>query len=228
MVGNDIIDLHFLDSPPYQHIRHLKQVCSEDEVRAVRNSGSPSITLAALWACKEAAYKVFSREFNCHFVPKRFAVCFEGKLSLASRETATVTYDEVPVGLELLMTNQWVHAVAISPSAQFARYAVGEIEQRYPENLRAQTESHAVRFLAAECVSRFCEEDLLLDFNGKVPVLMRKMGERAEIDISFSHHGGFAAVAMAWPKSRGLQFGATSRFFGNALPEEDKCSTCTA
>lgn len=201
MVGNDIVDLHFLDAPSYQHVRHLERVCSSEEVQAVQDSKAPSVTLAALWACKEAAYKAFSQEINCRFVPRRFAVCFEDIASLAARKTATVIFNGIPAKVHLSLTGHWIHAIATSPTAQFARYVVREIEQSCPENPRVQNESQVVRFLAAECISRFCSKDILLDFHGKRPVLMRRTGDLAKIGISFSHHGRFAAVAMAWPKA---------------------------
>lgn len=228
MVGNDIVDLHFIDSPCYQHVEHLRRVSTAEELHVVRNANKPSVTLAALWASKEAAYKLFSKKTNCRFVPKRFVVCSGNLARLTATGTAMVTHGGVSAKVELSLTENWVHAIAISPGVQAVRSAVHEIERSCREVCQAQAESEAVRFLAAELISRYCREEVLLDFHGRTPILTLKAGGRAAIDVSFSHHGKFAAVAMAWPIGNNSRILPGSGFLGTPGPREEMCSTCTA
>lgn len=230
MIGNDIVDLHFIDWPPYQHVGHLERVCTSEEVRTVGEAEKPSVTLAALWASKEAVYKLFSREVPCPFIPRLFAVRFGKPVRLAASETAIVSYGGNPTRVELTITDEWVHATAISPAVQVVRSKTHEIDAsslkgRGPVPLQ---ESEAVRSLAAELASRYCEEGVFQDFQGRIPVLKYKNGDDAAIEVSFSHHGRFAAVAMGWPigNRRGVPSGGG--FIDKTSCWEETCSTCTA
>jgi len=227
VLGNDIVDLHFADCPPYQHVGHPERVCTAEELRSVRDAERPSVTLAALWASKEAAYKLFSRETCCPFIPKQFAVCLENSGRLNSAEVAMVIHAGVSVRIELSVTDDWLHATAISPAVQFVRWKVREIGMGCTGGCQPLGESKAARLLADELASRYCEEGVLQGFRGGIPIFKNKKGGDAPVKVSFSHHGRFAAVAMGWPIGN-RQGVPGRRFAGKAFPWEETCSTCTA
>lgn len=228
MVGNDIVDLHFVDRPPYQHVGHLERVCTSEELRYIRDAKRPSVALTALWAAKEAAYKLFSRQTSCPFVPKQFVVRLENPVRLDATETAIVSYGGTPIRVEISTTNDWVHATAVSPAAQVVRWTVCKIERPSGGECQPLDESEAVRSMALELASIYCEEDVRLNLQGRIPILINKEGTHVTVDVSFSHHGKFGAVAMAWPIGEPGRVSRGSRFAGGASSWEETCSTCTA
>ena len=230
MIGNDIVDLHFVDWPPYQHVGHPERVCTGEELRSVREAERPSVTLAALWASKEATYKLFSREAPCPFIPRLFDVRFGNPVRLAASETAIVIYRGNPTRIELTITDEWVHVIAISPAVQVVRWKTHEIDGSTRKGRRQVPleESEAVRSLAAELASRYCEEEVFQDFQGRIPILKYKDGADAAIEVSFSHHGRFAAVAMGWPIGDHQRAPSSRCLTKQTLSWEETCSTCTA
>jgi len=230
VIGNDIVDLHFLDWPSYQHIGHARRVCTTEELGYIREVEDPSIALAALWAVKEATYKLFSREAHFPFIPKLFAARFANPVRLAAAETAIVSYRGVPTRVELTVTDEWVHAAAISPAVQVVRWKACKIDWSPGKGrqLAPSNESEAVRSLAAELASRYCQEEVEQGFQGRVPILKYKDSSSAEIELSFSHHGRFAAVAMAWPIGDHREIPPHRGIGGKTSSWEETCSTCTA
>jgi phosphopantetheinyl transferase (holo-ACP synthase) len=229
VIGNDIVDLHFFDSPAYHHVRYLDRVCTSAEAHSVRQSADPSTSLAIVWASKEAAYKLHSKQFApCRFVPRQFVTDIDNRVELKSNGKLIVTYAEMRTSVEILVTKRWVHAVARCSEGTVLRWAVREIEQCFLDGRQARGESEAVRFLAAELLLNFGHKDLSLEFAGKIPRVMRKTGGHAGIDISLSHHGAFAGAAVAWPLDKAsLYTQSNCRFLEHSAPE-GLCSTFTA
>jgi phosphopantetheinyl transferase (holo-ACP synthase) len=228
VIGNDIVDLNFLDSPSYQHVGHLARVCTEEELHAVRIDEQPSLTLGALWAAKEASYKLLSKKTKYRFVPRQFAVRFANQARRSAAETALVTYDGIVTRVELSLTENWVHAIAFSTEGQAVRWSIREIARCFRNGRQARDESEAVRFLARELVARYCQDDLQLDFHGGIPILTLQSGGHAAIDVSFSHHGKYAAVGVACPLAESWAIIVDSGLRGYAPEREETCFTCTA
>ncbi|MBZ0235449.1 MAG: 4'-phosphopantetheinyl transferase superfamily protein, partial [Deltaproteobacteria bacterium] len=62
LVGNDVVDLRVPENASVGHRpRFLARVCDEDEQARVRAAADPVAALWALFAAKEAAYKVVSK-----------------------------------------------------------------------------------------------------------------------------------------------------------------------
>lgn len=228
MIGNDIVDLDFTDSPSYQHVRHLERVCTEEELQIVRHDDQPSVTLAALWAAKEASYKLMAKKTKRYFVPRQFAVRFGNPDRRTAAETALVTYGGIVTRVELSLTESWVHAIAFSAEIQVVCWSIREIGRCFCNDRQERNESEVARSLAAELAARYCQEDLQLDFDGSIPVLTLKSGDRAGFDVSLSHHGKFAAVGVAWPIAENCPIMADSEPRGYAPAQEETCFTCTA
>ena len=64
MVGNDIVDLGLVDSPPYLHLHHLDRACTPAVSSAVRKASAPTWSLSFLRASKEAAFKILRQAGN--------------------------------------------------------------------------------------------------------------------------------------------------------------------
>jgi len=228
VVGNDIVDLQFADSPCYQHVAHIGRVCTPDELTFVHNADEPSIVLASMWVSKEAAYKLISKSMSCRFVPRQFAVSLTNPDEATAARAAIVSYAGIATRVELSVCENWVHAVAVSPAVQVVRWAVRDIEKCFSGDRRATDESEAVRFLATERSANYFGEDVLLNFQGRTPILVHPSGGRAGVDVSFSHHGRFAAVAMAWPARIERPTRNSAERCANLSRAEEMCFTCTA
>ncbi|GAC1684526.1 MAG: hypothetical protein PVS2B2_23530 [Candidatus Acidiferrum sp.] len=205
MIGNDIVDLHFMDSPAYQHVRYLDRVCTSAEVKCIRHSEDASTSLAIVWASKEAAYKAYAKQLiGCCFVPRQFVTDFEKTSELNSKGNLTVNYAGTQTRVEILVTKRWVHAIATSSEDTHVRGTVLEIEQCFQGGHKARGESEAVRFLASGLLSKFGCVDMALEFSRRIPTVLLNGGGPSGIDISLSHHGAFAAAAIALPSDKAL------------------------
>lgn len=228
MVGNDIFDLTFVDTPAYQHVRHLEQVCTPAESRAVRDSEEPSRSLAVVWASKEAAYKLFSRQFSLgSFVPRQFVIQSEDEAPLDSLAEVRVKHAGIPAIVAISRTSQWVHAIAALSPGQVVRWTVQNIGRGSRDLVTAKNESAAVRSLARQLLLICGFEDAELEFVGRVPNVTRKNRICTEIGISLSHHGKYASAAIAWPAEHGSALLPLNHSFLEVSSREAACSTCT-
>jgi phosphopantetheine--protein transferase-like protein len=229
LVGNDIVDLCYFDSPTYNHVKHLERVCTPEEARSVRQSTDPCKTLAVIWASKEAVYKLISKQVgSCHFIPRQFETDFVHPASSCSNGKAVVNYEGVRADVEIMLTEQWVHTVATFPEPKVVRWAVREIKSWFRPGSQARAETDAARSLAAKLLSLYGSPDLTLSCSGKFPSVRRTSGEAAEMGVSLSHHGAFASAAIAWSsKYDSLHPDDRSRL-AVAFCLEEMCSTSTA
>lgn len=229
MVGNDVLDLCFLDSPAAQHIRHLARVCTLEEELVVRKSNDPSKSLAIVWAAKESAYKLLARQLaQCQFIPRQFLTYFPNGVPTNPGGEIVVTYAGMEVRVAISLTDRWVHAVASYHGDEMVCWAVREIDSYPLCGGQARHESEAVRILAAELLAERCGRELVLEFVGRIPTLRPKDGGLADIDISLSHHGRFVAVAIAARAGQHfLPWQLDSRSVEVSSLEE-MCFTCTA
>lgn len=198
LIGNDIVDLQYFESPAYRHVGYLEKVCTPAEARAVRESSNPSRSLAFVWASKEAAYKLVSRDAKLrHFVPREFVTDFDRRKSQDSCDELRVSYGPSQIRVTIFETARWVHAIAISSDNNGLHWRVQEIRKPAFLEITPSDESEAVRQLAKELLKECGWKSVSLDFEGKIPTLRQDMlgGKKA---ISLAHHGGFVAAAIAW------------------------------
>ena len=227
MVGNDIVDINFVDAPAYHHLRYLEQVCTPEEAQAVGDSADPSRSLAVVWASKEATYKLFSRQLprRC-FVPRQFVTRTENGTPLDSASEARVTHEGIEARVAISGTGQWVHAIATLIEGQVVRWTVQNIERGFPSHAGARKESDAVRFLARQLLLLCGLEDAELEFIGKVPTVRRKERGCGEIGISLSHHGAFASAVITWSAGASAQPQQMNHRILEVSSWEAVCSTC--
>lgn len=228
MVGNDIVDLDFCEPAEHHHIRYLDRVCAPEEADAVRRSVNPVKALASIWVSKEAAYKLFSKQLELpHFVPHQFVAQVENHDSARIYQKLSILYRGVQADVSILSTERWVHAVAVLPSMKI-KWAVCEIEKCFFGSRKAGSESEAVRFLAYALLDEVGLQDVTLEFEGRVPKLKRKGGGHSGMHVSLSHHGAFAAAAIACPACGLISESSDDACLALAKNSEAVCSTCTA
>src|SRR5262249_42953593 len=149
--GNDIVDLHFFEAPPYRHVGHLDRICQPGEAQAVRQSECAPRGLAAVWACKEAAFKLISRHSKRpHFVPREFITDFGAFGFTALDRKWSVFHGGTRVSVEVFLGAEWIHAVATFPGQVASRWRVAPIGQSPGSPAAPRAESDTARRLARE------------------------------------------------------------------------------
>lgn len=227
MVGNDILDLNFVDTPGYHHVGYLDHVCTPAESQAVRDSADPSRSLAVVWASKEAAFKLFSKRLSCLrcFVPRQFVTQAENGAPLDSATELTVTHGGISSVVAVSGTGQWVHAMATFVRGQAVAWAIQNIWQKSSDHVTTRSESAAVRALARQLLLDCGFENAAIEFVGRTPRVTRKGLVCSNIGISLSHHGAFVSAAIALPAETSTRL---SHRFLQVPSWGAACSTCTA
>lgn len=222
-VGNDVVDL---DDPrtrgKHADARFTARVLSPSELAVLASSPEPREELWALWAAKEAAYKVLSKLLGEPpvFEHAAFEAAWDAEDGPAWRAGA-VSYRGRRVPVEVALVGSVVHAVSTSgppPSA-----AVTTLEplpptpggpREVPAELLARftrAEADAIHSVAsavvrlgarAELARLLGVEEGLLEIvcdpgvTGRRPPRARLRGSAAPADVSLSHHGGWVAWAL--------------------------------
>lgn len=169
MLGNDIVDLEYWEPPKQQHVRYLGRVCTSHEADAVRRSVNQVEALATIWASKEAAYKLFSKQLELpHFVPNQFEIqveeCDFGRMD----KKLSIRFRGMQAEISIFSEEKWVHAVAALPAMRIC-WAARETEGCFPDGRKARGETEAVRFLARDLIDDLNLRDVRLHFEGRVP-----------------------------------------------------------
>ena len=228
MIGNDVIDLNFADSPPREHIGHLQRACTQVELAAIRASPYPSRAFAVVWASKEAAFKLLSGRINhCSFAPKQFETNFTADAAGKTMAKLTVRFAHELANVTIASNENWVHAVAVAQEGCSVRWKVREIPACSGSGAEVNRESAAARLLARELFSEGGLEDAILEFHRNAPVVHSPARRLDQVGISLSHHGRYAAAAIAMPMSERARFLGSNGKSPDAL-EEGMCSTCIA
>lgn len=226
MVGNDIIDLHHFESPPYHALGYLERVTVPLECNVVRRSRDQVATLSTIWAAKEAAFKLLFKEgFTAHFLPRQFEVTLSTE-PLLPESVATVAHGSRVIHIRVRRTHEWVHAIATPRSSHLTSSVVEEIHGNNSHVPSPLEESLAARRIGKRLLNSLGEPRVVLAYSGRVPFLALANGTAADLDISFSHHGRFAAAVAASPEA---QLADHSILIGHSrtFPAvEESCCTC--
>jgi phosphopantetheinyl transferase (holo-ACP synthase) len=191
LVGNDVVDLRDpAIAADYQRTRFVARVCTRLEIARIESSHDPHRTLWALFAAKEAGFKVVAKLTpGIAFSPRRFVV---------DAQLSSVTHDVARLWLRVMDGEDWVHAVA----GQGVAEPVWAVERRP----RQVTESAAVRELATRVVADHlgldreglaverAEDDRFRD--GLGPPRLLHDGVPLDLDLSLSHDGPWVACAL--------------------------------
>jgi hypothetical protein len=205
MLGNDIVDLHDLDSRPETfRPRFDARVFDECEQRAIAHDLHPLARRWAHWGAKEAAYKLV-RQVDPGFVfaPRRLVVRFEPISPSAGRRRERrgridlPEYGEVAGGVvevRSFETPEYVHVIALPEGADWGAVAA-RVSELDPANADP---SEAVRRLArAEiaCSLGVEEARLAIGRRGRIPTIELDHAPTS-LSLSLSHQGRWIAYAM--------------------------------
>jgi hypothetical protein len=186
MVGDDVVDLSDPETRAgAQHPRFDARVFAPAERVALAASAAPERLRWALWAAKEAAWKLArKRDPGVAFAPRRFLV------SLGPELCGRVEWPGGSARVEVRSEAGGVHAAA-SDGAPAARRMLRGLAR-----LGAGSDpSRAARELARERVAErlgLALAELRVEKRGRIPLL--RCGPR-RLDLSLSHHGRLVSFA---------------------------------
>ncbi len=194
MLGNDIVDLSDLETQPgAQHPRFDSRVFTREERARLDQSRDSHRLRWSYWAAKEATYKwLRKRDEDVIFSPRSMSVSFDND----SLEGGEVLVGPDRVAVKFYQHSEYVHALVHDPEAAVSAPAiVVHVERMADREVAADCASRRLRELV---IARFSAEleidptNLCVVSEGKIPRLESK-GARLEVDLSFSHHGRYAA-----------------------------------
>jgi phosphopantetheinyl transferase (holo-ACP synthase) len=192
--------------------RFINRVFTPDEQELISHAENQDTILWALWAGKEAAYKLVKKHApSATSVPRLYKVSLDrakGSLGL-SRGSATLTgFVDTPFGraqIKVFITSDYVHCVGTTSPLDEMDAVVWHVDRIYPDS-HASPDYESVfvrkvlklRLSAHYDVSPENIEIRRVDSSyGLGPPFVRINGERAAIDVSLSHDGFLAAYAFS-------------------------------
>ena len=201
--------------------RFLKKILTDDEISLVKSSSAPDAALWSIWACKEAAYKVFHKMSGvASFIPRRWTVFWEtapenshtahhlpSGFPKAGRDDGGWSgFVHIPdfckVFFHLNATHLYVHSIA-SESREALEGALWRIDEL--PRASSQTQADPSSFVRSRLTHHLAGlqglggqkiEIIRLSQNGQPgPPLVYLNGRPSTIDISLSHDGDFTAFS---------------------------------
>lgn len=198
-VGNDIVDLAAPGNPGKSgDARFCGRVFTAEERDLLAGAARPDALLWALWAAKEAAYKAVSRDDPavCS-IPRQYRVEINGiNGDSALFITGKVITPRGELALRILLTADWVHALAAESEAALDRLCGCVEDLDGAGDPSAFVRGGLLREIAH--LLGFAAGDLSVvkdpDGPGAPGVLFR--GRPLATEVSLSHDGRFAAFAF--------------------------------
>jgi phosphopantetheine--protein transferase-like protein len=200
-VGNDVVDLkHPENQGKSRDDRFLGRVFTAEERARIARAARPDTLLWALWAAKEASFKVVSRDDpTVRSTPRKYPILLDpsevSDMCLAGR--AITPRGEL--ALRIVVTDDYVHALAAA--------TVNDLDTIFQRVDRMDVEEDHVE------ASDFVRRGLLIEIArcldcplgelsvGKEPLgpgapFVLRRGQPLAVDISLSHDGCFTAFAF--------------------------------
>lgn len=228
LIGNDIVDLQFFERPARRPIKYLSRVCTAAEAMMVRRSENPCMSLEVVWAAKEAAFKLVSKELKVnHFVPREFETAWGGSHSQDLHVLFNVSYFGIHIAVTVSANEEWAHAIATFPQMNVLARKVARIDEGCGDQSAVGDESAAARSLARQLLAE-CGREETLEFEGRIPVLKGEHGRASELGGSLSHHGRYAAVAIGGSRVIGGWPVGMVQNSMQVTSSREQCSTCMA
>ena len=186
MLGNDVVDLADPEAlEAALHPRFDGRVFAAGERARLAAAGAGRSALRwALWAAKEAAFKAARQQDpGLPFHPRAFVV--DGGL---------VRHGARCFRVRMLRSADALHAIAL-PAERSLRRAAARVAALPPGASPGAAARALARGVAAALLGADAEE-LEIVRDGRVPRLLRR-GAPCPVALSLSHHGRFAACAVA-------------------------------
>lgn len=213
-LGNDVVDLSLPEvAQKYLDQRFLLRVFTPTEQNAILTSRDKSKIIWSLWAAKEAAYKACQKQFpEIIFSPKKLMITDETLFLLKTRiEWRELTGGLIYQGLFISLKWHWqqdaVHCLAVLLENQEVFQYWQEIHWKITKiNCSVAEESYHTRLFAKQFLQTFGLDPTIEIIRPiKVerqttrlgpPVLSNGKETITNYEISLSHDGHWAAVAM--------------------------------
>lgn len=232
MVGNDVVDLRDPDADASTlHPRFDLRAFAESERASLADCADAGRERWAMWAAKEAAYKLARRlDHSVVFSPPRFVVSWQAVDRGRRERMGRVQHPAGPFEVLLREGDDYVHAIALLPGTDPGGVVVGierpDLSLTYPG---PEGPGRAARALAGASVGRSMglpPEALEVRKRGRIPELWRR-GAPAPGDLSLSHHGALVAFAYLPDLAGGLTVADASPVT-DASPVADASDTVVA
>ncbi len=199
LIGNDVVDLRDPEARiETLHPRFIARVFTAAEQRQINAASDPCRALWALWAGKEAGYKILKKLVpTTLFAHAAFRVQLRGDAGIRGRLEGVVRHQGLCFQLKLHSDAAKIHAVALS--------AVGNDSVTEPPRCRVGTGWSALEHSAA--VRRLALRDLRAWFGdgagdlrivGSRPPRLVRAETALDADLSLSHHGSWVAWAAVY------------------------------
>jgi phosphopantetheinyl transferase (holo-ACP synthase) len=191
-------------------VRFVNRVFTCSERKQIFDSPDPDTILWALWAGKETAYKIISKHCSVSSSPRLYEV----RLSRTERHDifhpegkALSGWVDTPRGschIRAFIARDHVHCIGNSVSSEAMDSVIWRVDRidSAPDD-EPDFESTAVRKALKKHLSASCNknlEDIEIrrekGLQGLGPPVVYINGRRADIDISLSHDGRFAAYSF--------------------------------
>ena len=194
MIGNDIVDLDFAkNTSNWKRFGFLEKIFTKSEQLIISESSDKDRMVWRLWSMKEAAYKVYVRQYKSPFFNPNQLICkvFSSEKGLVSiRRNLFYTHSD--------LADDFVHSVGrpiagksdiqkdvFSVESQDHKPQSQEVRQKLR---KALSETNLVEFMTDDF--RFGKDDF------GIPHLYRG-SENMNIPFSLSHHGRFGGYAIS-------------------------------
>jgi phosphopantetheinyl transferase (holo-ACP synthase) len=213
LIGNDIVDLTDPQNMgKSRDTRFVNRVFGPAEQELISRAENQDAVLWALWAGKEAAYKlVKKRDPSATSVPRLYKVsldCAEGSVGLSPGSDALTGCVDTPYGriqIKVFITSDYVHCIGTTSAPDEMDALVWHVDRISADSQASPDyESIFVRKALKLRLSTYYDEALenieirrVKNSYGLGPPFVCINGEAAAIDISLSHDGLIAAYAFA-------------------------------
>lgn len=212
-IGNDIVDLNFIDKQRTCDSRFYSKILSPAEQELYRRPQAAQIPFEVyvwlLWSAKEAAYKFLKRhqpelvfspvrivvqelENQAHSLPVLPDVSEVTDFTDCSAINLKLSYQGKGLDSRSIITSEYI-ATFISDDFERTYWGIKKIDDSDPDNQSAQ-----VRLLARQHLQRlFTSREIRIEksFAG-IPIIYWGINEMP-IPLSFSHHGLYISYAFS-------------------------------
>ena len=194
--------------------RFINRVFTPSEQRQIFNSANPDTMIWAIWAGKEAAYKIVSKcNPSASSAPRLYEVSLDRTDKPGSSDKFASTENSISgsvvtphgqVHIRIFITRDYVHCVAATAPLEKTDVVVWHVDRICANSeVSPAFESMFVRNALKKHLSEYVDEgseDIEIrrenGSNGLTPPYVYLNGRRDEIDISLSHDGAFTAYAF--------------------------------
>lgn len=200
-VGNDVVDLkHPENQGKSRDARFIGRVFTGKERDRIAGAANPDTLLWALWAAKEAAFKVVSRDnpAACS-TPRRYEILLDPSGVSEAHLAGRAITPRGELALRIVLTDDYVHAVSASTDGDLGRIFqrvdrmdVGEAPGEASAFVRRQLLIEIARCLGCPLGELSIGKEPL---GPGAPFVLRRE-QPLDVHISLSHDGRIAAFAF--------------------------------